>query len=45
LGLGATTVRRVWNNNGLKSYLSRGFKLSREPRSEDKLLDVVGKVH
>lgn len=42
LGVGATTVRRAWHNNGLKPHLSRGFKLSRDPRFEDKLLDVVG---
>ena len=42
LGTGATTVRRVWQSNGLKPHLSRGFKLSRDPRFEDKLLDVVG---
>ena len=42
LGLGATTIRRVWRDNGLKPHLSRTFKLSRDPRFEDKLLDVVG---
>ena len=42
MGLGATTVRRVWRSNGLKPHLSRSFKLSRDPRFEDKLLDVVG---
>ena len=42
LGLGATTVRRVWRSNGLKPHLSRTFKLSRDPSFEDKLLDVVG---
>jgi len=42
LGLGATTIRRVWHSNGLKPHLSRTFKLSRDPRFEDKLLDVVG---
>jgi len=42
LGVGATTVRRVWRNNGLKPHLSRSFKLSRDPHFEDKLLDVVG---
>ena len=42
LGMGATTIRRVWQSNGLKPHLSRGFKLSRDPRFEDKLLDVVG---
>jgi len=42
LGLGATTIRRVWRSNGLKPHLSRTFKLSRDPRFEDKLIDVVG---
>jgi transposase len=42
LGLGATTIRRVWRSNGLKPHLGRTFKLSRDPRFEDKLLDVVG---
>src|ERR1039457_123488 len=42
LGLGATTIRRVWQRNGVKPHLARTFKLSRDPRFEDKLLDVVG---
>lgn len=42
IGLGATTIRRVWHCNGLKPHLSRTFKLSRDPLFEDKLLDVVG---
>ena len=42
LGLSATTIRRVWTNNGLKPHLARTFKLSRDPRFQDKLLDVVG---
>ena len=42
LGVGATTIRRVWRSNGLKPHLARTFKLSRDPRFEDKLLDVVG---
>jgi hypothetical protein len=42
LGIGATTVRTAWRNNGLKPHLSRTFKVSRDPRFEDKLLDVVG---
>ena len=42
LGMGATTVRTAWRNNGLKPHLSRTFKVSRDPRFEDKLLDVVG---
>ena len=42
LGLGATTIRRVWRRNGLKPHLQRTFKLSRDPRFADKLVDVVG---
>jgi transposase len=42
LGLSATTVRRVWRRNGLKPHLQDSFKLSRDPRFADKLVDVVG---
>jgi transposase len=42
LGLSATTVRRVWSRNGLKPHLQDTFKLSRDPRFVDKLVDVVG---
>jgi transposase len=42
LGFSATTIRRVWRRNGLKPHLSRTFKLSRDPRFEHKLVDVVG---
>jgi len=31
----------VWRSNGLKLHLSRTFKLSRDPRFDDRLLDVV----
>jgi len=42
LGVGATSIRRVWQSNGIKPHLARSFKLLRDPRFEDKLLDVVG---
>ena len=42
LGVGPTTIRRVWKRNGLKPHRQSTFKLSRDPRFEDKLLDVVG---
>ena len=42
LGLSATTIRRVWQRNGLKPHLHRTFKLSRDPRFVDKLYDIVG---
>ncbi len=42
LGLSATTIGRVWQRNGLKPHLQETFKLSRDRRFEDKLVDVVG---
>jgi len=42
LGLSATTIRRVWRRNGIKPHLQDTFKVSRDPRFEDKLVDVVG---
>ena len=42
LGVGPTTIRRVWQRNGLKPHRQSSFKLSRDPRFKDKLLDVVG---
>ena len=40
LGLGATSIRRIWQRNGIKPHLAHTFKLSPDPRFEDKLLDV-----
>ncbi|MGH8278411.1 MAG: IS630 family transposase, partial [Gammaproteobacteria bacterium] len=42
LGLSATTIRRVWQRNGLKPHVQRTFKLSRDPQFVDKLRDIVG---
>ncbi|MBA4265941.1 MAG: IS630 family transposase [Comamonadaceae bacterium] len=43
LGLSATTIRRVWQRNGVSPHLHDTFEVSREsPRFEDKLIDVVG---
>ena len=42
MGLGATSIRTVWQRNGLKPHRHKTFKLSRDPRFEDKLLDIVG---
>jgi transposase len=41
-GLSATTVRQIWKQAGLAPHRVRGFKLSRDPRFEEKLRDVVG---
>ena len=35
-------VNRVWRAHGLKPHLIRTFKLSNDPRFEEKLQDVVG---
>jgi transposase len=42
LGLSATTIRRVWQRNGLKPHRHETFKLSRDAHFVDKLVDVVG---
>ncbi|HEX5738469.1 MAG TPA: IS630 family transposase, partial [Hydrogenophaga sp.] len=44
LGLSATTIRRVWQRNGIKPHLHGTSKMSRDPspRFEDALIDVVG---
>lgn len=42
LGLSATAIRRVWQRNGLKAHLQDIFKLSRDRRFEQKLVDIVG---
>jgi transposase len=36
------TVQRVWSARGLKPHLVKTFKLSTDPRFEEKLVDVVG---
>jgi transposase len=42
LGITQSMVHRVWKANGLKPHRVRTFKLSRDPKFEEKLLDVVG---
>jgi transposase len=41
-GVSAATVQRIWSARGLKPHLVETFKLSNDPRFEDKLVDVVG---
>jgi hypothetical protein len=41
-GVGKDTVARVWRGRNLKPWLVETFKLSNDPRFEDKLVDVVG---
>lgn len=42
LGVTQSRVHRVWKANGLKPHLVRTFKVSNDPRFEEKLRDVVG---
>jgi transposase len=41
-GISPAAVQRIWKAHGLKPHLTRTFKLSRDPRFTDKLVDVVG---
>jgi transposase len=42
IGASQSMVSRVWRANQLKPHLTRGFKLSNDPRFVEKLIDVVG---
>ena len=42
VGVSKDTVQRVWSARGLKPHLVDTFKLSNDPRFEEKLIDVVG---
>jgi transposase len=42
VGVSPATVQRVWSSRGLKPHLVKTFKLSNDPRFDEKLIDVVG---
>jgi hypothetical protein len=42
VGVSKDTVQRVWSARGLKPHLVKTFKLSNDPRFEERLVDVVG---
>jgi transposase len=42
VGVSKDTVRRLWSELGLKPHRVDTFKVSNDPRFEDKLVDVVG---
>ena len=42
LGTTQAMVHRVWKANGLRPHMVRTFKVSNDPRFEEKLIDVVG---
>jgi len=41
-GVSPATVQRIWSARGLASHRVETFKLSNDPRFEEKLVDVVG---
>ena len=41
-GVSHTTVQKIWAARGLKPHRVETFKLSNDPRFEEKLADVVG---
>jgi transposase len=41
-GVSPATVQRIWSARGLKPHRVNTFKLSNDPRFEEKLVDVVG---
>jgi transposase len=41
-GVSQSSVQRIWSSNGIKPHLVRTFKLSNDPKFEEKLVDVVG---
>jgi len=41
-GVSPATVQRIWSARNLKPHRVKTFKLSNDPRFEEKLVDVVG---
>ena len=41
-GVSPATVQRIWSARGLQPHRVQTFKLSNDPRFEEKLVDVVG---
>lgn len=41
-GISQSSVQRIWKANDLKPHLTEGFKLSNDPRFEEKFWDVIG---
>ena len=42
LGIGKDAVARIWSDHSLKPWKVSTFKISNDPRFEEKLVDVVG---
>jgi len=42
LGISHQSVHSIWSRNDLKPHLTRTFKISNDPRFEDKFWDIIG---
>jgi transposase len=42
VGVSADTVHRIWQANDIKPHIIKTFKLSKDPRFEEKFWDVIG---
>ncbi len=42
VGISPSSVGRIWAEAGLKPHLTKGFKVSNDPRFEEKVTDIVG---
>jgi transposase len=42
VGVSSATVQRIWSDLGLAPHRVETFKVSTDPKFEDKLIDVVG---
>ena len=41
-GMSHSTVQRIWVKNELKPHVTKTFKLSDDPKFEEKFWDVIG---
>ena len=42
VGISSSSVQRIWSKNDLKPHRLKTFKLSNDPRFEEKFWDVIG---
>ena len=42
MGISPSSVGRIWAEAGLKPHLTKGFKVSNDPKFEEKVTDIVG---
>jgi len=42
VGLSSASVQRIWSRNQIKPHLIRTFKVSNDPRFEEKFWDIIG---